>query len=93
MNVHTKWNCLGLFCLVWSNISCFKPENVSYNHSYLGCFQNALAFQNEKQNKTKKNQIMIVHTRWNYGTVWYPFVHFGQVISRMNNLALHGVWG
>ena len=37
MNLHTKW---CPFCLVWSNISCFKPQNISYkwraqNHSEL----------------------------------------------------------
>ena len=49
--------------------SCFNPENVSYNHCYLGCFQNALAFQNEKQKTKKKHQVMNVHTKWNYGNV------------------------
>ena len=30
MNVQTKWNCLIPICLVWSNISFFRDENVSH---------------------------------------------------------------
>ena len=31
MNVHIKCSCLIPIFLVWSCITCFKPENVSYN--------------------------------------------------------------
>ena len=32
MIVHTKWNCSYTFCLVWSNISGFRDEIVSYEN-------------------------------------------------------------
>jgi len=56
-------------CLLWSSISCFRPENISYKLAILQvvklittiprlCSENL--FQNENQ-----HQIMNVHTKWN----------------------------
>ena len=71
-----------LFFLVWSSISCFRPENVSYkqptcvakvkSQPYLGCFQNT--------HSKRKMNIRLWMYRLN-GTVWYPFCLVWSSIS------------
>ena len=61
------------FCLLWSSITCFRPENVSYElpilqvvklQPYLDYFQNTYS-------KMKTNIRLWMYTP--NGTVWYPF--------------------
>ena len=73
MNVHTKWNCP--FCLVWSCITCFSPENVSSNWPIMtsGKITTAPRLVSEHLiKKENKHQIMNVHTKWNcpFCLVW-----------------------
>ena len=68
MNVHTKWNCLIPFCLVWSSISCFREENV--NHKSPMCISDKITtlprlFSEHSLQDENKHQIMNVHTKWN----------------------------
>ena len=67
MNVHTKWNCLIPFCSVWSGISCFRPENISYKKPICRSGKITTAprlFSDYSLKNENKHQIMNVHTKW-----------------------------
>ena len=57
------------FGLVWSNISCFKPENVSYIGTDSGKITTVPRLFSEHSLQSKnKHQIMNVYTKELFGT-------------------------
>ena len=63
-----------LFCSVWSSISCFTPENISYiSNRYVQVIKSQphLDYFQNTHSKIKTNIRLWMYTL--NGTVWYPF--------------------
>ena len=71
-----------LFCSVWSSISCFRPENVSYisnRYAQVVKSQPHLDYFQNTHSKMKTNIRLWMYTL--NGTVWYPFCSVWSSIS------------
>jgi len=56
------------FCLLWSSITCFRPENVSYKLPIHTSGKNTTVprlFSDQLLQNENKHQTMNVHTKWN----------------------------